>query len=209
MFAAILSLPRDPARPGHPSRIELRDAPHTRYFIFGGPVLRFGRAKPGGTGENENHLILRVLPCRSQQQDAKNFLLTNEISGKHAQLFDVQLSMAAERTLLAWIRTGLAMMGFGFVVARFGLFLREIAATRKTPPAPSIHLSVWLGTALVAVGVYAFIASAIGHIRFLRRLERGVIEPEPRGPLGVMIGIVLAALGIAMVAYLVLLALSG
>jgi putative membrane protein len=31
--------------------------------------------------------------------------------------------LAAERTFLAWIRTGLALMGFGFVVARFGLFL--------------------------------------------------------------------------------------
>ncbi len=37
---------------------------------------------------------------------------------------------AAERTLLAWVRTGLAMMGFGFVVARFGLFLRELALVR-------------------------------------------------------------------------------
>lgn len=35
---------------------------------------------------------------------------------------------AAERTLLAWVRTGLAMMSFGFVVARFGLFLQELAA---------------------------------------------------------------------------------
>ncbi len=34
--------------------------------------------------------------------------------------------LAAERTLLAWIRTGLALMGFGFVVARFGLFIREL-----------------------------------------------------------------------------------
>jgi putative membrane protein len=38
---------------------------------------------------------------------------------------DPRVDMAAERTFLAWIRTGLALMGFGFVVARFGLFLRE------------------------------------------------------------------------------------
>jgi uncharacterized membrane protein YidH (DUF202 family) len=39
--------------------------------------------------------------------------------GQKASLGDY---LAAERTLLAWIRTGLALMGFGFVVARFGLF---------------------------------------------------------------------------------------
>src|SRR5271170_3293990 len=41
--------------------------------------------------------------------------------------------LAAERTMLAWIRTGLALMGFGFVVARFGLFLQEIQLTEHTP----------------------------------------------------------------------------
>jgi putative membrane protein len=34
---------------------------------------------------------------------------------------------ANERTLLAWIRTGIALMAFGFAIARFGLFLREVA----------------------------------------------------------------------------------
>ena len=42
---------------------------------------------------------------------------------------DPRTRFAGERTLLAWVRTGLAMMGFGFVVARFGLFLRELEAT--------------------------------------------------------------------------------
>ena len=47
---------------------------------------------------------------------------------------DARVYFAAERTLLAWVRTGLAMMGFGFVVARFGMFLREIAAVQTVPP---------------------------------------------------------------------------
>ena len=48
---------------------------------------------------------------------------------------DPRVRFAAERTVLAWIRTGLAMMGFGFVVARFGVFLRELANTAPAGPA--------------------------------------------------------------------------
>jgi putative membrane protein len=61
--------------------------------------------------------------------------------------------LAAERTLLAWIRTGLAMMGFGFVVARFGLFLQQLEVVRNAQPAHSYGLSLWFGTALIAAGV--------------------------------------------------------
>ena len=41
--------------------------------------------------------------------------------------------LAAERTFLAWIRTGLALMGFGFVVTCFGLFLQELQVARHMP----------------------------------------------------------------------------
>ena len=122
---------------------------------------------------------------------------------------DLQLALASERTLLAWIRTGLAMMGFGFVVARFGLFLREIAASQKLQPRTSVHLSVWLGTVLVAIGVFVFVSASRSHGRYLRNLERGIVEPMPTRSLGVMVALALAALGIAMVGYLVLLAITG
>ena len=61
-------------------------------------------------------------------------------------------ALAEERTLLAWVRTGVALMGFGFVVARFGLFLREIAVMHPGPQ-PRSGLSVWFGSGLVVVGV--------------------------------------------------------
>ena len=43
-------------------------------------------------------------------------------------------SLAAERTFLAWIRTGLALMGFGFVLARFGLFHRALQIGQPNQP---------------------------------------------------------------------------
>jgi inner membrane protein YidH len=70
---------------------------------------------------------------------------------------------AAERTLLAWIRTGLTIMGFGFVVARFGLFLRVIAAQRTdsaTPVAVATHFSNAVGIALVVLGAATMLVAA-------------------------------------------------
>jgi putative membrane protein len=129
-------------------------------------------------------------------------------SGTEKPKVDIQLMLASERTLLSWIRTGLAMMGFGFVVARFGLFLRELATSQRLPQKTSVHLSVWLGTVLVALGVIVFVAAARDHARYLRRIESGNLDPIPSRTLGVMIGLALAALGVAMVAYLIVLALT-
>src|ERR1700730_16404409 len=60
--------------------------------------------------------------------------------------------LAAERTFLAWIRTGLALVGFGFVVARFGLFLRALQITQPSLADSSYGLSFWFGTALIILG---------------------------------------------------------
>jgi putative membrane protein len=115
---------------------------------------------------------------------------------------DPRVRLAAERTLLAWIRTGLAMMGFGFVVARFGLFLRELAAEREQQPAHSTGLSLWIGTALVVLGVVVTVLAAAQHRMILARLEREAPEVLPRWSLGLVVALVLAAVGIVMVAYL-------
>src|SRR3712207_370883 len=89
---------------------------------------------------------------------------------------DPRVRLAAERTLLAWVRTGVAMMGFGFVVARFGLFLHELAAAGHIAAPASGGLSLWIGTALVLLGVAVNVLAALQHYQFLRRLRRG--EPD-------------------------------
>jgi putative membrane protein len=111
---------------------------------------------------------------------------------------------AAERTLLAWIRTGIALMGFGFVLARFGLFLREIAMARQEAPAHSYGWSLWIGRGLVVLGIAVVLLAAAQHWRILRRLNRGEDYLAPRWSLGLVVSVLLAILGAAMVVYLLL-----
>jgi uncharacterized protein (DUF302 family)/uncharacterized membrane protein YidH (DUF202 family) len=111
--------------------------------------------------------------------------------------------LAAERTLLAWIRTGLALMGFGFVVARFGLFLQQLKIMESPSAVQSYGLSLWFGTGLIVLGVVANILGGLHHLRLVRELDRGdTFHSRPSTP-AVAVTFLLALLGLAMAIYLI------
>ena len=100
---------------------------------------------------------------------------------------DPRVYFAAERTFLAWIRTGLGLMGVGFAVARFGLFLRTLQSTASHVPTKATGLSVTSGVAIVFLGVIVLTASVFQHLQLIREpLHRNLATrshlPQRRPP---------------------------
>jgi len=117
---------------------------------------------------------------------------------------DPRVYFSAERTQLAWLRTGLTVMGFGFLIARFGLFLQVIALQ-----APDIarHTgsggSAIFGVLLVGIGTAMVVASSIQYRRMIQSLPpQDRPQPQSGGTLLIASSVAIAAVGMALGAYL-------
>jgi len=129
-------------------------------------------------------------------------LLYNACMDKAAEQ-DPRVYFAAERTFLAWIRTGLGLMGVGFAVSRFSLFLRQLTPSEFHSPAHTTGVSVWSGVALVGLGVIVILSSILRHVQLVRQLSLGTWIPGRVSKDAVALGVVLAGIGVVMCLYLV------
>ena len=123
-------------------------------------------------------------------------------------LSDPRVFFAAERTLLAWVRTGLTIMAFGFVVARFGLFLRLLAA-QHVPTGAAVtqaphDLSNLVGIALVLIGTGCLILGAVQHRSYVKTLPPADVPRTHRPIYPISLSLMLAALGLVLAVYLAL-----
>lgn len=87
---------------------------------------------------------------------------------------------ANERTFLAWLRTSIALIGFGFAIARFGLFIHELQ-TRLNEQEVSTHSfisSQSLGIGLVVVGIIFIVLAVWRYNRVFWQIEHGNYQPN-------------------------------
>jgi putative membrane protein len=78
--------------------------------------------------------------------------------------------LAAERTLMAWIRTALGLMALGFVIDRFGLFLREALPKHGSAIFPE-SFSIWSGALMVLAGALMALTASLRYLHFYRHIE--------------------------------------
>jgi putative membrane protein len=108
--------------------------------------------------------------------------------------------LANERTFLAWVRTGVAIVVFGFAIGRFAIAIRQWLQGQGHVVPPS-GLSVWFGTVAILAGVLVCMAGLVRYRRTREQIDSGNFQPA--GFIIDLVGIVTALFGLALAAYLV------
>jgi putative membrane protein len=110
--------------------------------------------------------------------------------------------LANERTFLAWVRTGIAAVVFGFAIGRFAIAIRQwMAIQGPGHVVPTTGVSVWFGTAAMFGGVLVCVTGLVRYRRTREQIDSGNFQPA--GFIIDVVGIVTALFGLVLAAYLV------
>ena len=127
----------------------------------------------------------------------------NQVPPKPNQSSNTNEHLANERTFLAWIRTGIATISLGFVIARFSFWLREIAiSTGQTANIPPTGLSLPIGLGMIAFGALMTFLAWLRYRDIHIAIEQETVHPRPT--LIVMTTAVVILLAVVLIVYLMI-----
>lgn len=116
-----------------------------------------------------------------------------------SDLNDPRVFFAAERTLLAWTRTGITLMGFGFVIERFGLFLHMFMAMEGQQW--QRDASFWVGIIFILLGTLVQVSSVVQYRTVLKTLKPIEIPEGYWVSTGVYTNLAVATIGVVIIFY--------
>ena len=108
--------------------------------------------------------------------------------------------LANERTFLAWIRTSISIIVFGFVVAKFGITLREFLRMQGNGERQS-GMSLAIGVGFIVMGIFMSLVSLVRYRTTMNRLNAD--EFQPAGAIVTVLGVIAALFGIILAVYLI------
>lgn len=114
--------------------------------------------------------------------------------------------LANERTFLAWVRTGLSTITFGFVVAKFGLFLRGLSTRQPGALAHPGYFSAGIGILMTLLGTVAIVVSLLNFLRIRRTIDGGQFRPTVG--LSFFLAVIAGCIGFALALYLLITTLT-
>jgi len=108
--------------------------------------------------------------------------------------------LANERTFLAWVRTGIAVVVFGFAIGRFAIAMRQLTQI-EGHPLRTTGLSVWMGMSSIIAGVVMVVAGLVRYHKTRNQLDAGTFQPA--GFLVDMVTILTVLFGLILAGYLI------
>lgn len=108
--------------------------------------------------------------------------------------------LANERTFLAWVRTGAAIVVFGFAIGRFAIAMRQLASF-SGHPVRTAGVSVWMGAGSIGAGVLLVVAGLMRYRKTRAQLDAGTFEPA--GFVVDLITILTVVFGLVLAGYLI------
>ena len=116
---------------------------------------------------------------------------------------DAREHLANERTLLAWIRTSIGIIAFGFVVVKFSLFIKQISLLlgENSPHPPQQGYSSMIGILLVAVGAMVLLFSYLKYKQTEKQLNNQAFKSSSK--LIFSLTIIIFSISVLLILYLI------